>query len=184
MKKNIGVVNGLFPIPDVIVGTEVKGKENFVNVAYVGIVDKDIITISLSKNKYSARGIVENRSFSVNMINQGMLEKADYVGIVSGEKVDKSQVFKVFRGELEAAPMIEESLVTMECELIDTKEMETHITYFGKIINTYCSEEILNTDDKIDYEKTSHVLYADRQYWLTGEVVANAWDVGKNYNKG
>lgn len=181
MKKNIGAVNGLFPIPDVIVGTEVDGKVNFLNIAYVGIVDNDIISVSLSKNKYSGRGLIQNKTFSVNMISKDMLVEADYVGIVSGEKVDKSEVFTVFEGQLAGAPLIEESPIAMECELIETKEMETHITYFGKIKNTYCNECLLDKDDNIDFIEASLILYASKKYWLHGEQVAKAWTIGKKY---
>ena len=42
-----------------------------------------------------------------------MLVKADYVGIVSGETVDKSEVFPIFRGQLPDAPLIENAPVAM-----------------------------------------------------------------------
>ncbi len=181
MKKNIGVVNGLYPMPDVIVGTEVDGKVNFVNIAYVGIVDRDIISVSFAKKRYSGRGLIQNKTFSINMISEDMLVEADYVGIVSGEKVDKSSVFSVFKGQLEGAPMIKESPVSMECELIDTKEMETHVTYFGKIKNTYCNESVLDENDKIDIKKASPILYASKKYWIPGKDIANCWSIGKEY---
>ncbi len=181
MKKNIGSVNALFPIPDVIVGTKVDGKVNFLNIAYVGIVDNNIISVSLSKNKYSARGLTQNKTFSVNMICKDMLVEADYVGIVSGKKVDKSGVFTVFEGQLLGAPLIEESPIAMECELIDTKEMDTHIVYFGQIKNTYCNESVLDENDNIDIVKASPLLYASKKYWLLGEEVAKAWTIGKKY---
>ncbi len=181
MKKNIGSVNGLFPIPDVIVGTKVDGKVNFLNIAYVGIVDNNIISVSFSKNKYSGRGIIQNKTFSVNMICKDMLVEADYVGIVSGEKVDKSGVFTVFEGQLLGAPLVEESPIAMECELIDTKEMETHIVYFGQIKNTYCNENVLDGNGNISIDKASPLLFASKKYWLPGEEVAKAWNIGKKY---
>lgn len=39
MKKNIGAVNVLYPLPIVIIGTEVEGKPNYITIAHVGIID-------------------------------------------------------------------------------------------------------------------------------------------------
>ena len=51
---------------------------------------------------------------SVNLIDEQLLSKADYVGSVSGKTVDKSNVFDEEIGET-GVPMIKDSPLTMEC---------------------------------------------------------------------
>lgn len=94
-KKNLGPVFALYPTPDAIIGTEVDGKVSWVNIAHLGIVGMDRIMLSMSKSHYSNIGIKKNKTASVNLFNKDMLVKADYVGLVSGHKVDKSDVFEM-----------------------------------------------------------------------------------------
>lgn len=72
-----------------------------------------------------------------------MLERADYVGCVSGAKVDKSQVFTYHLGEA-GTPVIDESPLVMECEVVDNYETEDFDNFICKIANTYAEENILN----------------------------------------
>lgn len=55
---------------------------------------------------------------SVNIVNEAMLEKADYVGTVSGSKIDKSSVFSHQTAET-GVPIIDEAPVVMECKVED-----------------------------------------------------------------
>ena len=89
MKKNIGSTLALYPTPAVVVGTEVNGKVNWLLVAHVGIIGHDQIMLSLFKKHYTNEGIKQTGKVSVNMVNEAMLERADYVGCVSGVKEDK-----------------------------------------------------------------------------------------------
>ena len=111
MKKNIGNVLALYPTPAVVVGTEVNGKVNWLLVAHVGIIGHDQIMLSLFKKHYSNEGVKQAGKVSVNMVNEAMLERADYVGCTSGAKADKSDVFVYHKGEA-GTPVIDESSIT------------------------------------------------------------------------
>ena len=99
MKKNIGNVLALYPTPAVVVGTEVNGKVNWLLVAHVGIIGHDQIMLSMFKKHYTNEGVKQTGKVSVNMVNEAMLERADYVGCASGAKADKSNVFAYHIGE-------------------------------------------------------------------------------------
>ena len=93
MKKDIGNVLALYPTPVVVVGTEVNGKVNWLLVAHVGIIGHAQIMLSLFKKHYTNEGVKQTGKVSVNIVNEAMLERADYVGCVGGAKADKSDVF-------------------------------------------------------------------------------------------
>ena len=114
MKKNIGNVLALYPTPAVVVGTEVNGKVNWLLVAHVGIIGHDQIMLSMFKKHYTNEGVKQTGKVSVNMVNEPMLERADYVGCTSGAKADKSNVFVYHIGEA-GTPVIDESPLVMEC---------------------------------------------------------------------
>ena len=116
MKKNIGNVLALYPTPAMVVGTEVNGKVNWLLVAHVGIIGHDLIMLSMFKKHYTNEGVKQTGKVSVNMVNEAMLDRADYVGCASGAKADKSDVFVYHLGEA-GMPVIDESPLVMECEV-------------------------------------------------------------------
>ena len=70
MKKlEIGAKTFLYPMPTTLVGANVRGKPNYLTVAYCGIVNHTppAISVALGKAHYTNIGIKENGSFSVNI---------------------------------------------------------------------------------------------------------------------
>ena len=158
MKQNLGTPNALYPMPVVIVGCEAEGKSNFNTIAHVGIVDHTTLSISMGKIHYSNQFIKRNRTLSVNLPSSEMLERVDYVGMVSGKKADKSGVFKTFSGTLKGAPLMEEAPLAMECEVIDVYDRPEFDVFIVRIAGTYCDESAM-TDGKIDYAKVKPFFY-------------------------
>ena len=65
----------------------------------------------------------------------------DYTGLVSGKRVDKSGLFDLFYGELNAVPMIKECPLTIECKLYQQVELPTNSFFIGEIVNAYSEEK-------------------------------------------
>lgn len=184
MKKNIGATLALYPTPAVVVGTEVGGKVNWLLVAHVGIIGHDRIMLSLFKKHYTNTGVKQTGKVSVNMVSEEMLVRADYVGCASGSRADKSAVFAYHRGEA-GTPVIDESRLVMECEVVDNYETETFDNFICKITNTYVDEDYLNEKGKPDYKKLKPVLFEmpNYTYLRTGETIGKCTSFGKDYGK-
>lgn len=180
MRKNIGSVLALYPTPVTVVGADVNGKENWLLVAHVGIMGHDHIMISCAKPHYTNQGIKEMGIVSVNLVDETILANADYVGCVSGHKIDKSQVFDVERGQL-GSPMIANSPLTMECRVEDNYETKGFDNFILKIENTYIKEELLDKHNKPDYHKLKPVLFEmpTYQYLKTGDVIGKCTKMKK-----
>ena len=99
--------NFFIPMPVVLVGAQVSGKANFMTVGWCTRANASppMIVCGIGNHHYTAKGIAETKTFSVNIPSSDLLEKTDYCGIVSGAKTDKSKVFDVFYGSLKTAPM-------------------------------------------------------------------------------
>ena len=181
MKKNIGSVLGLYPSPLVVVGTMVNGKPNWVLVGHLGIMGHDHIMVSLAKSHFTNQGIKETKLLSVNIVDEALLKKADYVGCVSGAKVDKSEVFEYSTGEA-GAPMITASPLTMECSVEDIYDTKGFDNFILKIENTYVEETILNEAGKINYHELKPVLFEmpTYEYLKTGDVIGKCMSFGKD----
>lgn len=184
MKKNIGNVLALYPTPAVVVGTKVGGKINWLLVAHIGIIGHDMLMLSMHKAHHTNAGVKATGRVSVNVVDEAMLPQADYVGCVSGAKVDKSDVFAWHSGEA-GTPVIDASPLTMECEVVDDYETETFDNFICRIANTYADESILGADGKIDYGRLKPVLFEmpTYSYLKTGEVIGKCTEAGREYKK-
>ena len=74
----------------------------------MGIIGHDLIMLSMFKKHYTNEGVKQTGKVSVNMVNEAMLDRADYVGCASGAKADKSDVFVYHLGEA-GMPVIDET---------------------------------------------------------------------------
>lgn len=180
MKKNIGSALALYPTPLVVVGTMVEGKPNWVLVGHIGIMGHDRVMVSLAKPHFTNAGIKETKALSINIVDQALLKKADYVGCVSGVKTDKSQVFDYEIGET-GTPMITDAPLTMECSVEDIYDTQGFDNFVLKIDNTFVDEELLNGEEKINYAKFKPVLFEmpTYEYLTTGEVLGKCMQLGK-----
>jgi flavin reductase (DIM6/NTAB) family NADH-FMN oxidoreductase RutF len=172
--------------PIVVVGATVGGKPNYATVGFVSGVNMKpaIVCVSLNKNHYTPKGIVENGTFSLNIPSGSYAVETDYCGLVSGRETDKSEVFTSFYGELGTAPMIEEFPITCECRYIGKNiEFAMDIVYFGEIVQVYVNEEIAGENKKIDVLKADPLCYSgiENRYRSLGEDKGQGWAIGKRY---
>jgi flavin reductase (DIM6/NTAB) family NADH-FMN oxidoreductase RutF len=184
MKIELGARNCLYPMPTTLVGATVEGRPNFITIAHVGIMDLGSVSLGMAKAHYTNAGIKESGTFSVNLPSVEMVKETDYCGLVSGKRVDKSELFSVFYGKLKTAPMIIECPVNMECKLLKIVDFPKHDVFIGEIVATYAQEAVL-TNGVVDYTKVQPLLFTmtDQSYWKLGERFAQAWSIGKELEK-
>lgn len=183
-KINLGSTIPAYPMPVSLVGTIVDGKPNFMAVAWFTMVSykPPRIAIALGKGHFTNPGIKENKTFSLSLPSEEMVEVTDFCGIVTGKKIDKSEIFDLFYGELKTAPLIKECPLSMECKLVDTVVSGVNEIFIGEIVGTYTEEKFMK-DDKLDFTKMKPLILSqpDTAYWSLGKPVAKAWSVGKKY---
>lgn len=176
-KKNIGAKLALYPAPVIVVGAMVEGKPNWTLVAHAGTVAHSHLMLSMVKAHYTNKGIRETKKVSVNVVDASWLKEADRMGVVSGNKTDKSHAFAYTIGD-HGAPLIDQAKLSIECEVDGNYELEGFDNFFCKILATYADESILNEQEKINYHVFKPVLFEfpTYEYFLTGE---KAGDCGK-----
>ena len=174
MKKNIGAALALYPAPVIVVGAMVEDKPSWTLVAHAGIMAHSHLMVSLVQAHYINKGIRENKLLSINIVDESWPKEADRMGVISGNKVDKSEMFAYTIGE-NGAPMIDCAKVSIECEVDDNYELEHFDNFICKILATYADESILNDKDKIDYHILKPVLFEfpTYEYFITGNKVGN-----------
>ena len=106
-KIALGPMPFMSVMPTLLVGANVKGKANYMTAAWstVACMSPPMVCVAINKARYTAKGIEENRTFSLNIPSVKQVVETDHCGLVSGAQEDKSAVFRSFYGKLKTAPM-------------------------------------------------------------------------------
>ena len=186
--SKIAIDKGMFCLPwtQTLLGTHLNGKPNFMACDWLTRVNLDpmLLGVCVNKTHASNAAIRATGEFSVNVPTVEMVGVTDYCGIVSGDKVDKSGLFRVFYGELRAAPLIEECPINIECRLLQAVELPTNTFFIAEVLNVYSEERFL-TDGAPDVRKIKPFVLTmpDNTFWSIGESVGRAWHDGAKFRE-
>ena len=179
-KIKMGLHQLLNPRPAILVGTYIDGKPNFLTISWAGITSADPPTMSVAvrNTRYSLKGIRDNRQFSVNVPSVNMVKETDYCGAVSGSNSDKAKEcgFKVFYGELDKAPLIEQCPINIECEVLQMVALGDHSLVIGKIVESYITDQCF-TSGMPDIRKINPLCFCaltmnSMGYYAIGDFIA------------
>lgn len=172
MKKNIGSKLALYPMPITVIGAMNGDKPTWTLVGHLGIIGHDRVLVSLAAPHFINGRIKETKKLSINIVDEGILPQADYVGSVSGNKTDKSDAFSYEVGDA-GAPIITDAPLTLECSVEDIYETPGFESFICTIDHTYVAEEHLDADGKINYNTLKPVLFEfpTYHYLKTGDVL-------------
>ncbi|MCR5523145.1 MAG: flavin reductase family protein [Clostridia bacterium] len=190
MKKDLGVVTAIYPMPVLMVAAyDENGKVNVMNAAWGQICDMDKIILFIGEGKKTRLNIETSKAFTVALADEAHMDAADFFGIASGNKInDKFERtgYHALKSDKVNAPVIEEFPVAMECELLDFLKTEYVHGIVGKIVNVKADEAVLSENGKIDPAKLHALTFDTFQsgYYATGEKVGKAWNAGAKLMKG
>jgi len=189
MKKDLGLVQAVYPMPVLMVATyDEKEKVNVMNAAWGQICDEDKIILFIGEGKKTWLNIQAVGAFTVSLADEAHVDVADFFGIASGNKMDdkfERTGCHARKSENVHAPVIEEFPVVMECELLEFLKTEYVSGIVGKIVNVQAEEHVLSENGKIDPVKLKALTFDQFQhgYYTTGEKIAKAWDAGTELMK-
>ena len=139
MKKNIGAQLALYPAPVIVVGAIVNDKPTWTLVTHAGTMAHSHLMVSLVHAHYINQEIIESKKLSVNIVDEAWLKEADRMGVISGNKEDKSESFAYTIGE-NGALLIDDAKVSIECEVDGNYELENFDNFVCKIVATYAKK--------------------------------------------
>ncbi len=184
MKKNLGVVPAVYPMPVLMVAAyDENEKVNVMNVAWGQICDSDKIILFIGEGKKTWLNIKASKAFTVALADEPHMDVADFFGIASGNKIDdkfERTGYHAVKSDKVYAPIIEEFPVVMECELLEVLNTEYVSGIVGKIVNVKAEERVLSEKDKIDPAKLQALMFDQFQngYYVAGDKVGKAWNAG------
>lgn len=146
--------------------------DNIIPLSWVGIVDYDPQTVSLSigKNKYSAGVIAARREFGLCIAPVHLMEAVDRCGHTHGDRTDKfamTGLTRVAAHRIDAS-IIAECPVCLECRVGKVVELPTHRLYIAEVLCTHVADDLL-TEDGVDMARSKILCYGDNTYWELGK---------------
>ena len=126
-----------------------------------------MVTVCVNRNSRAHDAVLEARCFSLNFLSAEQIELADaFSGKtgLNGESRFKSGTWsRLFTG----APILDEALVNLDCELESTHEFSTHSIFAGVVRAT-----------RVDHERTP-LLYAQGRYLTLNHGRTPSRNVGR-----
>lgn len=102
MAEKIKINNNVFvyPMPVTLLGANVEGKANFMALGWVSHVNSNppMIGVGVHKSRYTAQGIKENRSFSINFPGAELVRETDYCGLFPEKRLINPACLKYSTG--------------------------------------------------------------------------------------
>ncbi len=183
-KVTLGPMPYMSVMPTVLVGANVAGKPNYMTAAWatVACMAPPMVCVALNRERYTVKGIDENKTFSLNVPSVGQVVETDYCGLVSGSTEDKSGVFTSFYGKLKTAPLAAECPVNIECRFFSSVDCGSHLLFIGEVVEIHADRSCI-TDKKPDITKISPIAYAQATYFNVGKEAGKAFSDGKKYRK-
>ena len=185
MKKDLGVLQAVYPMPVLMVAAYDKNeKVNVMNAAWGQICDEDKIILFIGKGKKTYLNIAETGAFTVSLADEKHMDAADFFGMASGNKIDdkfERTGYHAVKSDKVNAPVIEEFPVAMECELLEFLHSDYVDGVVGKIVNVKADENVLAQGGKtVDPEKLRALTFDTfgSGYYVSGEKVGKAWNAG------
>jgi flavin reductase (DIM6/NTAB) family NADH-FMN oxidoreductase RutF len=181
-KITLGPLPYMSVMPALLVGANVNGKPNYMTAAWatVACMAPPMVCVAVNKGRYTARGIEENKTFSLNVPSAEQVVETDHCGLVSGASEDKSSVFRSFYGSLKTAPLADECPVNIECRLFRSVDCGSHTLYIGEVNEIYAEKSCI-TEGKLDIGKINPLVYAQYAYFGVGQEIEKAFFAGKKY---
>ena len=165
----------LYPLPVVMVSCGTMEKSNIITVAWTGIINTDpaMVYISVRPTRYSYQIIKESKEFVINLTTKDLAYATDWCGVKTGAKVDKFKEMKLTKEKCKnvSAPAIKESPVSIECKVIEIKEMGSHHMFIAEVLSIDADEKYINEKGAFDISKCNLIAYANGGYYELGKKI-------------
>ena len=182
MKKSLGDKAVVAPLPVFVVATyDENGVPNAMNVAWGTQCGYHEITMLLAPHK-TTENLKIKGAFTLSFATKNTLNISDYFGIESGynaNKIAKAGVH-VTKSATVDAPVIEEYPLTLECEVVEMREIGDDYQVMGRIKNVLVDENMLDEKGRVDFDKMDIISFdsVTNSYRILGGKVGRAFYAG------
>ncbi|MDD2576374.1 MAG: flavin reductase family protein [Bacteroidales bacterium] len=165
----------IYPLPAVMVSCgETPEEYNIITIGWVGTIcsEPPMCYISIRKSRLSHEIISKTKSFVINLTTKELAKATDWCGVKSGRDFDKFKEMELtpIKASVVNAPMIMESPLNIECEVVEIKELGSHDMFIAKVVNINADDKLINPKtNSFELEKANLLAYSHGKYYTIGE---------------
>jgi flavin reductase (DIM6/NTAB) family NADH-FMN oxidoreductase RutF len=187
MKKRLGPLERLYPMPAVLVLGGTVDDADALAVAWINVVASTPPTVAmgLRRTRRTLELIRANGVFSVNVPDSSLVAALDYCGLVSGrsvaDKIARSGL-TLTPGTATSAALVVECPYNLECRVTSEVEVGEYVVVLGEILEAHAEERLLREGtDIVEMDALDPIVYIPgaREYRTLGPKLADAYSVGK-----
>lgn len=187
MKIQLNAAPYLFPMPVQMIATyNEDGSVDVMNAAWGGILDSDLLVLSLDESHKTSANIKRNRAFTLSLGNVRYAKECDYLGIVSGnvdaKKFEKAG-FHAEKSKNVNAPIIEELPLALECEVMKITNDEFGFLVYARIKSVMVEKDVTDEKGHIEQDKLDAIMWSqiDSHYYSVGKDIGKGFQIGKAF---
>lgn len=176
----------IYPLPAVLVSCGAVPEEyNLLTVAWTGTVctDPPMCYVSVRPERHSYGIIRRTGEFVINLTTRGLARAADWCGVRSGRDYDKFREMGLTPGKAlkVAAPIVEESPVSIECRVRQVLELGTHDMFLAEVVAVQVDADYIDpATGRFCLERACPIVYSHGEYFALGEALGHfGWSVRK-----
>ena len=145
------------------------------------------IGINATQKRKTLKDMLETKAFVLGFPSIHQIREADYLGVESGYRTDKlaNVGFTTSPAQTVHAPIINELPLSLECEIVHTVTVGSHMQVTGEVKRILADETILNEKGRVVLEKLQPIIYDEEsgRYLSIGDKVADAFRTGIEVKK-
>ncbi len=167
--------NFVNPVPAVLVTSGDMKNSNIMTVAWTGTICSDpaMTYISVRPNRYSYKLIKESGEFVINLTTRDLTFATDWCGVKSGKDIDKFKEMHLTKQKANfvKCPLIAESPVSIECKVVEIKELGSHDMFIAEVLGINASNEYIDEKGAFDISKCDLIAYANGGYYTLDKKI-------------
>ena len=175
MKTAFKPGNLIYPLPAVMVSCGENEKEyNIITIAWTGTIcsDPPLCYISVRKQRHSHAIISRTGEFVINLTTEALVRATDWCGVRSGRDFNKFREMHLTpeKGQIVKAPLIAESPLNIECQVMEIKELGSHDMFIARVVAIDAEEKLIDkTTGAFQLNHCAPLAYSHGKYYGLGE---------------
>ena len=186
MKKRLGPIERLYPMPCVLVVGGTSERADVLAVAWLNIVSSTPPTIAmgLRRNRHTLELIRATGEFTVNVPDTKMAAAVDYCGTTSGRSTDKfaDAGLTLMASAVVSTPIIEQCPFNLECRVTQEVPVGEYSVVLGEVVEAHADARLVRPDTTlVEMDALDPLIYCAgvREYRALGKKVGDAYSIGK-----
>ncbi len=160
-----------FPAPALLIGCGTIESPNLITCSWFGTVcsEPPMVSVSIRESRFSYPLVKESGEFTVNIPRIADLDAVIHCGTKSGRDTDKFDDLKITPvacHPLKSAPMIEEFLLVLGCQVKQDIKLGSHSIFIAEIVSIHCEEDLVKPNGKADPFPEEQIVYLDKRFWI------------------